>query len=106
MNEQDLVKLKADCEIYKDRIHKLEQKTDDQEKRIVELEKKNSKTDYQYEQIIKMLDKLNDETIPNLVKQIESIKNKPAERYNLIITTLISSIIGAIVGYFIKFFQK
>lgn len=99
MNEQDLIKLKTDCELYKDRIVKVESRVEELDKRIIDLEKRNEKTDFQYEQIMKMLDRLNNVTIPKLTEEIQLIKNKPAERYNSIVTTIIGAVVGAIVGF-------
>lgn len=104
MNEQEIIQLKVECQQIKDRVSKLERLTEAQETRIIELEKRNDKTDYQYEQIIKTLDKLINTTIPDLTKEIQAIKNKPAERYNTITTFVITTIIGAIIGYAIKLF--
>lgn len=99
MNEQELLKLKTDCEIYKQKIDRLEKETAIQEQRITELEKRSEKTDFQYEQIMKMLDKLNEHTIPELSKEIQTLKDKPAERYNTIVMSIISTAVGAIVGF-------
>lgn len=94
MNEQELLKLKTDCELYKSKIDKLEKTTDKQEERIQALERSNAKTDFQFEEIMKTLDKLNNVTIPELTKQIQEIKDKPAKRWD----TLVVGILGAIAG--------
>ena len=99
MNEQELLKLKTDCEIYKQKIDRLEKEITSQEQRISELEKRSEKTDFQYEQIMKMLDKLTEQTIPELSKEIQAIKNKPAERYNTIVASIITACVGAVVGF-------
>ena len=99
MNEQDLMKLKTDFEIYKNKIDRLDKEVASQEQRISELEKRSEKTDFQYEQIMKMLDKLTEQTIPELSREIQAIKNKPAERYNTIIASIITACIGAVVGF-------
>lgn len=99
MNEQDLMKLKTDFEIYRNKIDRLDKEVASQEQRISELEKRSEKTDFQYEQIMKMLDKLTEQTIPELSREIQAIKNKPAERYNTAVTTIITTIIGAIIGF-------
>jgi Sec-independent protein secretion pathway component TatC len=56
------------------------------------------------EQLIQLTDiqKLNEQTIPNLTKQIQELKNKPAERYNLIVTSIISAIVGGMVTFIIN----
>ena len=104
MNEQEFLEFKLSCQQYKDRIIKLEKVTESQETRIIELEKRNDKTDFQYEQIMKTLDKLINTTIPDLTKEIQAIKSKPAERYNQVTTVIITTIVGGIIGYIIKFF--
>ena len=106
MNEQDLMKLKTDCDIYKQKIDRLENITERQEERIQMLERSNDKTDLQFEQIMKTLDKLNNVTIPELTKEIQAIKDKPAQRYNTIVTTTIGAIIGAIIGFLANNFIK
>lgn len=104
MNEQDIIQLKLECQSCKERISKLEQQAETQDTRIIELEKRNDKTDFQYEQIMKTLDKLINTTIPDLTKEIQAIKSKPAERYNQVTTVIITTIVGGIIGYIIKFF--
>lgn len=102
MNEQDFLKLKTDCEIYKVKIDKMEVSVGKLLERVNDLEAKGEKTDFQYEQIMKMLDKLNEQTIPELSREIQALKSKPAERYNTIVTTIISTIVGAIVGFIVS----
>lgn len=63
------------------------------------LETKGEKTDFQYDQIMKMLDKLNEQTIPELSREIQAIKSKPAERYNQVVMTIITTGVGAIIGF-------
>lgn len=104
MSEQDIIQLKVECQQIKERVSKLEQIAEAQETRIIELEKRNDKTDFQYEQIMKTLDKLINTTIPDLTKEIQAIKSKPAERYNQVTTVIITTIVGGIIGYIIKFF--
>ena len=99
MNEQDLIKLKSDCEVYKSKIDKLEVEHAELAERVNKLEAKSEKTDFQYEQIMKMLDKLTEQTIPELSKEIQAIKNKPAERYNAAVLSIITTTIGGIIGY-------
>ena len=99
MNEQEFQKLKMDCELYKSKVERLEKETAEQEKRISELEKRSEKTDFQYEQIMKMLDKLTEVTIPELSKEIQMLKNKPAERYNTVVIAIISGVVGAIISF-------
>ena len=75
-------------------LKKNEYKHQDFEKRLLALEISKEKTEYQYEQIMDTLKTLNDVTIPNLVSQIEELKNKPVKRYD----QAISSILGAFFG--------
>lgn len=99
MNEQEFIKLKADCEVYKSKVDKLEVEYSELQERVGKLEAKGEKTDYQYEQIMKTLDKLNEQTIPELSKEIQALKQKPAERYNAVVTSIISTVVGAIIGF-------
>lgn len=99
MNEQELVKLKTDCEIYKVKIDKMEIAVSKIQDRVNDLEAKGEKTDFQYDQIMKMLDKLTEQTIPELSKEIQALKSRPVERYNAVITSIISTVVGAIVGF-------
>lgn len=99
MNEQEFIQFKLDCQGYKDRIVKLERIAESQEARIIELEKRNVKTDLQYEQIMNTLNKLINDTIPGLTKEIQAIKSKPAERYNTVITSILSTGVGAAIGW-------
>lgn len=101
MNEE-ILKLKTDCELYKSKIDKLEHITEKQEERIQALEKNNAKTDFQFEQIMKILDKLNNVTIPQLTAEIQAIKDKPAERYNTIVVAVVTSVVGGIVGFIVS----
>lgn len=105
MNE-DILKLKTDCELYKNKIDKLEHITEKQEERIQALEKNNAKTDFQFEQIMKTLDKLNNVTIPQLTAEIQAIKDKPAQRYNTIVVAVITSVVGGIVGFLVSNLTK
>ncbi len=99
MNEQDWIKLKTDCELYKNKIDAMEKNQVEHEKRIAELEMRNARTDFQYDQIMKMLDTLNEKTIPALSKEIQALKNRPVERYNAVVASIISTIVGAIIGF-------
>lgn len=102
MNEQELLKLKTDCEIYKIKIDKMEIAVAKMQDRVSDLEAKGEKTDFQYEQIMKMLDKLNEQTIPELSREIQALKSKPVERYNTVVTSIISTVVGAIVGFIVS----
>lgn len=101
--DNELAILKNDFEHYKketdSKIKKLEVTIDEQEKRIQLMERSKEKTDFQYEQIMEMLRTLNEKTIPDLTKQIQEIKDKPNQRYNTVITSIISAIVGGAVGF-------
>lgn len=102
MNEQDFVKLKTDSEIYKVKIDKMEVAVARIQERVTDLEAKGEKTDFQYDQIMKMLDKLTEQTIPELSREIQALKSKPVERYNTVVTSIISTVVGAIVGFIVS----
>lgn len=103
MNEEELTKFKIECKIYKDKVDKLENVVDTQENRIVELEKRNDKTNFQYEQIMKTLNKLVEQTIPALSKEIQEIKEKPARRWETVIVGILGAIAGGIRYRYGKF---
>ena len=102
--EKELLLLKQEFKTFKEitekQIDSLTKVADEQEKRIIELERNNTKIDLQYEQIIQTLNKLNEVTIPNLVAQIEELKNKPVKRYETIVGSILGAIFGAIGGAF------
>lgn len=102
MNEQEFIKLKADCEVYKVKIDKMEIAMTKMQDRVSNLEAKGEKTDFQYDQIMKMLDKLNEQTIPELSREIQALKSKPVERYNTVVTAIITTVVGAIVGFIVS----
>lgn len=87
-------------------INELKKTTEAQEKRIIQLELNNTKTDVQYEQIMNTLTKLNEKTIPDLIAQIEELKNKPAKRYDQAIGGILGAIFGAIGGAIAGLFLK
>ena len=109
MDNDKIVSLKVDYEAFKEHtnnnIEELKKANNELNKRITSIETSKEKTEYQYEQIMQTLEKLNDITIPGLVKEIEALKNKPAERYNLVVNTIISSLAGGIAGYILKAFS-
>ena len=108
--EKEIALLKQELEMHQktseEKIKTLTENIEQLTKRVGEIEASKQKTEYQYQQIMKTLEKLNDITIPNLTKQIQELKNKPAERYNLIITAIISTVIGGIVTFIINNFLK
>ena len=110
MEENKILLLEEQFKSYKEQtektINKLENKLIDHEKRIVALELANTKTDLQYQQIIETLKKLNEQTIPNLTKEIEELKNKPVKRYDQIVTGILGAIAGAIGSAIFQFFKN
>ncbi len=87
-------------------IEELKRISEAQEKRIIQIELNNAKTDIQYEQIMNILNKLNERTIPDLIAQIEELKNKPAKRYDQAIGGILGAIFGAIGGAVAGLFLK
>lgn len=108
--EGDYLLLKQQFENYKEitdkTIAELKRNLDECEKRLLTMEKSKEKTDFQYEQIMETLKKLNEVTIPNLTAQIEELKNKPAKRYDQVVTGIIGAIVGAIGGAIANTFIK
>ena len=102
IDEKEWSEFKIECSVYKNKIDKLEKVTETQEERIAILERNNTKTDLQYEQIMKTLTKLVEQTIPELSREIQTIKNKPAERYNTIVVAVIGAIAGGIGTYLLN----
>lgn len=86
----------TDCKIYKDKVDNLVAETKEQEKRISQLEMNNTKTDLQYEQIMRTLNKLVEQTIPELSNEIQKIKDKPSKRMDSLIAAGIGTGIGVI----------
>jgi len=108
--EKELLLLKQEFKSYKEHtdrhISDLTRKTEEQEKRIIQLEMNNTKTDLQYAQIMETLKKLNENTIPALTAQVEELKNKPAKRYESIVGSILGAICGAIGGAIVGIFIK
>lgn len=108
--ENDYLLLKQQFESYKEitdrTINELKRNLEDYDKRLLTMEKSKEKTDFQYEQIMDTLKKLNEVTIPNLTAQIEELKNKPAKRYDQVVTGIIGAIVGAIGGAIANTFIK
>lgn len=100
--EKEFLLLRQEFKSYKENtdrlLNEILRKTDEQEKRIIQLEMNNTKTDLQYAQIMQSLKTLNETTIPNLTAQVEELKNKPVKRYESIIGSVLGAIFGAIGG--------
>lgn len=110
MEEPKLLLLEQELKNYKNAVDKemneLKKTTEAQEKRIIQLELNNTKTDIQYEQIMNTLTKLNEKTIPDLIAQIEELKNKPVKRYDQAVGGILGAIFGAIGGAIAGLFLK
>lgn len=94
--EQELHNYK---EITNREIKEMKEKLDEYDTRLKEIEMSKQKTDYQYEQIMESLKTLNEKTIPNLISQIEELKNKPVKRYDQAITGILGAVFGALGSY-------
>lgn len=103
MADTDVALLRQELKDYKEQINKeletMKRRQDSHEHRLQTVEKENATTEIQFRQIMETLNKLNDETIPKLTKEIEDIKNKPVKRYDQVITSLISAIVGGAVTF-------
>ncbi len=86
-------------EYLQTQIQELKVENKDLSKRISKVEQSKEKTEYQFEQIMEAIKKLNDETIPGIVKQIEELKDKPVKRYETGISALISAIVAGLVAF-------
>lgn len=111
MNEDNKILLleqefKNHKELTEKQIKELNKKIEMQQQEIIELKMQNTKTDVQYEQIMQILNKLNEKTIPDLINQIEELKNKPAKRYDQAIGSILGAIFGAIGGAIAGIFLK
>ena len=96
MGDKEWQDFMTDCKVYKEKVDNLVVTTREQEKRIIQLEKNNTKTDYQYEEIMRTLNKLVEQTIPNLSKEIQEIKEKPVKRYETVVVGILAAIAGGI----------
>ena len=110
MEDNSVLILKQQFDAYKEytdkEIHELKLAITEQDKRIKEMELSKQKTEYQYEQIMKSLQTLNETTIPNLSSQIEELKNKPVKRYDQAVTGILGAIFGAIGAFIAGLFIK
>lgn len=97
IDEREWNNFLTDCKVYKEKVDNLLIETKEQEKRIAQLEMNNTKTDLQYEQIMRTLNKLVEQTIPALSKEIQTIKERPSKRLDTIVAAGIGTGIG-IVG--------
>lgn len=110
MEEHKILLLEQEFKNYKSitnkEIEELKKIIEEEQKKIIQLEMNNTKIDLQYEQIIDTLKKLNEKTIPDLITQVEELKNKPAKRYDQIIGSVLGAIFGAIGGAIAGIFLK
>lgn len=93
--EQKIENIKS---LLDNRITRLEQECGTISTKVMELEKQNTKTDVQYQNIMKTLEKLSN--------QVEEIKNKPAKRWDTVITSILGAICGVIGGAIAGFLFK
>lgn len=110
MSDESIEVLKKEFEIYKTntdtKIDDLKKEVATQDDRIRVIETSKEKTDYQYEQIMETLNKLNNVTIPGLTAQIEELKNKPVKRYDQVISGILGAITGAVGSYIVNLLFK
>ena len=79
-----------EIELLKDKISQLEKENRENRNRIIEIEKNNSVQEYQYKNIMKMLEKLE--------KNVESLTSAPNKKWDTLITATISSIVSFLTG--------
>lgn len=89
-------------ELFEEQLKELKEQNKEYEKRLTAIETSREKTEFQYDQIMKAIEKLNEVTIPNLMKELEAIKNKPAKRWETGINALISAIVAGVVGFLVS----
>lgn len=102
MENNDSVKL----QMLENTINEIKTDIKDLEKRIIGIEQSKERTDYQFDEIMKALNKLNDVTIPRMLSDIQDIKNRPAKKYDAIMTTITSTIVAGIVGFVVSKFTS
>lgn len=88
-----------ELQYFQNQLKELKDENKELEKRIIKIETSREKTEFQYEEIMKALNKLTDETIPKLMDELDSIKNKPAKRWETVINALISAIVAGVVAF-------
>lgn len=89
-------------DLLDEQIKELKTQNKELEKRLTTIETSREKTEFQYEQIMKAIDKLNEDTIPKLMKELEIIKNKPAKRWETGINALISGVVAIVISLIFK----
>lgn len=89
----------VELQLLKETLQELKEALKDLEKRVAKVETSREKTEFQYQEIIKSLDKLNEITIPNLMRELESLKNKPAKRWETGVNALISAIVAGSIAF-------
>lgn len=106
MDDNKIILIQQDIQNIKEIIKELKDTTKNHDERIIELEKSEITTEMQFEQIMTLLNKLNNETIPSLIKEVEELKNKPIKRYDQAITGILGAIFGAVGGAIAGLFLK
>jgi len=89
----------VELQLLKETLQELKEEHKELEKRVAKVETSREKTEFQYQEIIKSLDKLNEVTIPNLMRELESLKNKPAKRWETGVNALISAIVAGSIAF-------
>ena len=89
--------IEVKLELFEEQLKELKEQNKEYEKRLTAIETSREKTEFQYEQIMKAIDKLNEVTIPNLMKELENIKNKTAKRWEAGVNALISAIVQGLL---------
>ena len=95
--------IEVKLELFEEQLKELKEQNKEYEKRLTAIETSREKTEFQYEQIMKAIDKLNEVTIPNLMKELENIKNKPTKRWEARVNALISAIAAGLVGFGVSY---
>ena len=95
----------VELQLLKETLQEIKERYKDLEKRVAKVETSREKTEFQYQEIIKSLDKLNEVTIPNLRLEIEGLKNKPAKRWETGVNAVISGIVAVVVSFLFKNFK-
>lgn len=106
VDDKEWQKFITECTVYKEKVDNLTIITKEQEKRISVLETENTKTDFQYNEIMKTLNKLVETTIPALSAEIQAIKEKPVKRYETVVAGVLGALAGGIGTFIVNMLLK
>lgn len=106
IDEKEWQKFMMECTVYKEKVDNLIIATKEQEHRIAVLESENAKTDFQYNEIMKTLNKLVETTIPALSAEIQAIKEKPVKRYETVVAAILGAVAGGIGTFIVNMLLK